>query len=108
MEIMFKTPNAVVPALVAACSPSVTVSPMTLGHLGALAVASPLAARPSLRQLPWDQSPIMAAAHAGAGIKKSTTSTTSTTSITLAYVNQESTGVKLDGFGGVPPRGIPV
>jgi hypothetical protein len=110
MEITFITPNAVLPSLAAACAPSVTVSPRNRAVIGghatrvfaagsAVAGLLPVAQLPALRQLAW--SPIQAAAPAGAKTLKSTISTT------LAYRNQESTGMKLDGFGGVPPRGKP-
>ena len=109
MEITFTTLNAAVPALAAACAQSVTVAPfaLELGHVtrgaeGASAVAGqPVAQLPVLRQLAWTPNPIKVAP---AAKPKSTTSITSTT---LAYRNQESTGMKLDGFGGVPPRGKP-
>ncbi|WP_144122282.1 hypothetical protein [Catellatospora sichuanensis] len=121
MEITFKTLNAVVPSLAAACAPSVTVSPIALaapsqpaptghathGAVGALGGSTvtglPVAQLPVLRQLAWNPNPIKVAP-AGAAKPKSITSTTSTT---LAYRNQESSGMKLDGFSGLPPRGKP-
>ncbi|BCJ72442.1 hypothetical protein CS0771_19860 [Catellatospora sp. IY07-71] len=115
MEITFMTPNAVSPSLAAACAPSVTVSPRNRAVIGghatrgfaapAVAGLLPVAQLPALRQLAWTPIEIKAAAPAGAMTLKSTTP--STTSTTLAYRVQESTGVKLDGFGGVPPRGKP-
>ncbi|MEV4412073.1 hypothetical protein [Catellatospora sp. NPDC049609] len=116
MEIMFITPNAAMPALAAACAPSVAVSPRNRAVIGGHATRGfaagsavtgllPVAQLPVLRQLAWNPTPIKAAAPAGAETLKSTTP--STISTTLAYRNQESTGVKLDGFGGVPPRGKP-
>ncbi|GAA1404759.1 hypothetical protein ACFQZ4_29125 [Catellatospora coxensis] len=121
MEITFITPNAVVPALAAACATSVAVAPIALaassqlapaghatrGAVGALGLATvtglPVAQLPVLRQLAWNPNPIKVAP-VGAAKPKSTTSTISTT---LAYRNQESSGMKLDGFSGLPPRGKP-
>lgn len=121
MEITFITPNAVVPALAAACAQPVTVSAIALellapaghatrgavGALGALGASHvtglPVAQLPVLRQLAWNPTPIKVAP-VGAAKPKSTTSTISTT---LAYRNQESSGMKLDGFSGLPPRGKP-
>ena len=115
MEITFMTPNAVSPSLAAACAPSVTVSPNALqlapaghatrGAVGALGLATvtglPVAQLPVLRQLAWNPNPIKVAPIGAAKPKNSTTSTT------LAYRNQESSGMKLDGFSGLPPRGKP-
>ncbi|MEU7820006.1 hypothetical protein [Catellatospora sp. NPDC049133] len=121
MEITFKTTNAAVPAaLAAACAQSVMVAPFApelapAGHatrgvkgaLGALggstATGLPVEQLPVLRQLAWNPNPIKVAP-AGAAKPKSITSTISTT---LAYRNQESSGMKLDGFSGLPPRGKP-
>ncbi|WP_155374412.1 hypothetical protein [Catellatospora vulcania] len=121
MEITFKTLNVVVPALAAARASSVAVSPIALaaspqsapaghatcGAVGALGASTvtglPVAQLPVLRQLAWNPNPIKVAP-AGATEPKSTTSTISTT---LAYRNQESSGMKLDGFDGLPPRGKP-
>ncbi|GHJ50188.1 hypothetical protein Cs7R123_75300 [Catellatospora sp. TT07R-123] len=74
------------------------------------AVASPLAAQLiAQRQLHWTpRNPILATAAAGAPVLMSNTSITSSNSTTKGYRKNESEGVKLDGFGGVPPRGIPV
>lgn len=108
-------PNAVMPALAAACAPSVAVSPRNRAVIGghatrgfaapAVAGLLPVAQLPALRQLAWTPIEIKATAPAGAKTLKSTTP--STTSTTLAYRNQESTGRKLDGFSGIPPRGKP-
>ncbi len=116
MEITFMTPNAVSPSLAAACAPSVTVSPRNRavigGHATRVFTVAPAAAGllpvgqlPAMRQLDWSPAPIKATAAAGAKALKSITPSTNST--TLAYRDQESTGVKLDGFGGVPPRGKP-
>ncbi|MDI1459839.1 hypothetical protein QEZ54_02560 [Catellatospora sp. KI3] len=77
------------------------------------AVASLLAAQlVAQRQLHWaPRNPILATAPAGAPVLMGSTSTTSnnsSTSTTKGYRKNESEGIKLDGFGGVPPRGIPV
>src|SRR5687767_3681683 len=108
MEITFKTTNAAVPAaLAAACARSVMVAPFALelapaghatrgvvGAVGALggstATGLPVEQLPVLRQLAWNPNPIKVA-HVGAAKPKSITSTISTT---LAYRNQESSGMK--------------
>ncbi|GAA2362183.1 hypothetical protein Cme02nite_42450 [Catellatospora methionotrophica] len=112
MEITFITPNAVVPALAAARVQSVTVSPTALqlapvchatrGAAGALGQPTvtglPVAGLPVLRQPSWNPNPIKVAPIGATEPKNSTT---------LAYRNQESSGMKLDGFSGLPPRGKP-
>ncbi len=114
MEITFKTLNVVVPALAAARASSVAVAlelapagHATCGAVGALGASHvtglPVAQLPVLRQLAWNPNPIKVAP-AGAAEPNSITSTISTT---LAYRNQESSGMKLDGFSGLPPRGKP-
>ncbi|MBV1849014.1 hypothetical protein [Catellatospora tritici] len=100
-------------ALVPACAPTAALPvnrtlPVDRALVASVpAVASPLAAQLiAQRQLHWTpQSPILATAPAGALVPMSTTSSNSTTK---GYRKNESEGIKLDGFGGVPPRGIPV